>query len=196
MASTGTPTDDIDSLLERYLGLLDEYTKLRSSLTDLQSRIYQNIARANFSAERGVRYGQELYDQRMQSSRALVISNGDNNNTPNFKIVPRTGVDQDDEGDEEKEKSAEKPRDPLRWFGILTPMPLRQAQSQAAEAVEEIIPKLVSVSAEMADVEIRVRRARKKRAKAEAAAEKEQQEGQKGGTDEIVALPSSNEIMA
>lgn len=195
MASTGTPTDDIDSLLERYLGLLDEYTKLRSSLTDLQSRIYQNIARANFSAERGVRYGQDLYDQRMQSSRALVISNGDNN-TPNFKIVPRTGVDQDGEGDEEKERSAEKPRDPLRWFGILTPMPLRQAQSQAVEAVGEIIPKLVSVNAEMADVEIRVRRARKKRAKAEAAAEKEHQEGQKGGADETVALPSSNEIMA
>jgi hypothetical protein len=195
MASPGTPTDDIDTLLERYLGLLDEYTKLRSSLTDLQSRIYQNIARANFSAERGVRYGQDLYDQRMQSSRALVISNGDNN-TPSFKIVPRTGVDQDAGGDEEKEKSAERPRDPLRWFGILTPMPLRQAQSQAVEAVEEIIPKLVSVNAEMADVEIQVRRARKKRAKAEAAAEKEQQEGQKGGIDETVALPSSNEIMA
>lgn len=221
MTSSGTPvtdtgalTEHIDGLLERYLGLIDEYTKLRSSLSDLQSRVCQNIARANFSAERGVRYGQDLYDQRMQSLKRLVITEGDNS-TPIYNIVSLTDDAQEEtpvetkeakdkpsdgkatgenEVDDKKaEKNQTKPRDPLKWFGILTPMALRQAQTQAMEAVEQVIPRLVSVDAEMADVEIQVRRARKKRAKAEAAAEKEQevQRSEKAGTTEVAAaLPS------
>ena len=66
-------------------------------------------------------------------------------------------------------RSPSKPRsnDPIRWFGILTPLPLRQAQAHAIQAVEKLIPKLASVSAEMATVELAVRRLRKKRTKAE-----------------------------
>jgi len=183
---TGIPADDIDGLLQRYLGLLEDYTKLRASLTALQAIIYQDIARANFSAERGVRYGQDLYDERMQRSRDLNIIRGENG-TPIFEVTAqetRGNDSQEDmkheaneaDVDDEAEKEEEKPRksnDPLRWFGILTPMPLRQAQSRSIEAVEQIIPRLVSVDAEMADVEIRVRRARKRRAKAEAAAVKQ-----------------------
>ncbi len=48
---------------------------------------------------------------------------------------------------ESEEKGPTKARDPLRWFGLLTPMPLKQAQNQAVQAVEEIIPRLVSVNA-------------------------------------------------
>jgi coiled-coil domain-containing protein 115 len=58
-------------------------------------------------------------------------------------------------------------RDPLRMFGILTPQSLRMAQKEAIEMVEGIIPKLVSIDAEMKEVEIQVRRARKFRGKAE-----------------------------
>ena len=47
----------IDTLLERYLGLIDEYSQLREDLSRLQRGMFQDIARANFSAERGVRYG-------------------------------------------------------------------------------------------------------------------------------------------
>ncbi|KAB5558707.1 hypothetical protein GE09DRAFT_123152 [Coniochaeta sp. 2T2.1] len=185
---TGMPADDIDCLLERYLGLLDEYTKLRSALTALHTSIYQNIARANFSAERGIRYGRDLYDERMQASRSLTVTEREDG-TPVFVIgsyvqkEKETTVKEEEEscGDEETEKEddkqkAQEPKDPLRWFGILTPLPLRQAQSKSIEAVEEIIPKLVTVAAQMTDVEIRVRRARKKRAKAEAAAVKKEQQ--------------------
>ncbi|RKU44170.1 hypothetical protein DL546_006549 [Coniochaeta pulveracea] len=215
VTDVGALTEHIDSLLERYLSLLDEYTKLRASLSELQSRVYQNIARANFSAERGVRYGQDLYDQRMQSLKRLVIT-VDDNNTPSYKIVPVTVIVQEEtpvqtleptekpsdgttaEGidasnEKEEKKKTTRSRDPLKWFGILTPMPLRQAQSQAVEAVEQIIPRLASVDAEMVDVEIQVRRARKKRAKAEAAVEKAQEaQGlEKAGTHEAAAaLPS------
>lgn len=195
--------DTIDALLERYLGLVDQYTKLRAELTGLQAGVYQDLARANFSAERGIRYGQDFYDDRMQSLRRLsIIQDGgdeDNGSYPRFEVVPRISKDasegehegddksdvepeskvvkDDDEEGEKKDASeatvTQKPGDPLRWFGLLTPMPLRQAQGRAVRAVEEIIPKLASVDAEMSAVEIRVRRARKRRAKAEAAAEKE-----------------------
>lgn len=173
---------DIDLLLERYLTLVDEYIKLRSKLNQLQVSIYQNIARANFSADRGIRYGPDLYDERMQALRQLSIAAGEDN-VPSFEVgMWPAEVAEDDApdgkpADDEQEKPVQKPKDPLRWFGVLTPMPLRLAQKQAVEAVEEIVPKLVSVNAEMAEVEILVRRQKKHRAKAEAFAMKQSQEG-------------------
>lgn len=93
MAATARLSEDIDSLLEKYLQLLDQYTELRSQLGVAQSsvplsstfqipqasrltlnQIHQHIARANFSAERGIRYGEELYDARMQASRLCRIT--------------------------------------------------------------------------------------------------------------------------
>jgi hypothetical protein len=86
-------SEDIDSLLEQYLQLLDQYADLRSQLSVAQSsvplsptylrntaskltpnQIHQHIARANFSAERGIRYGEELYDARMRASRLCRIT--------------------------------------------------------------------------------------------------------------------------
>jgi len=66
-------------------------------------------------------------------------------------------------------KEGTKPKDSLRMFGILTPQALRLAQGGAIKMVEEIVPKLVQLDAEMKEVEIKIRRARKFRAKAEAA---------------------------
>ncbi|GJC95287.1 hypothetical protein CH63R_02776 [Colletotrichum higginsianum IMI 349063] len=210
-------TGHIDTLLERYLVLLDEYTTLRERLTRAQVGMYQNIARANFSAERGVRYGPDYYDERMRASRVLAVS-VDGRNVPRFEIVQpadavtepkamgtnearnpkdkgRSRSDADeapdyaageatfaDEVKDEKEANGEEVEktkkqkkgnsDPLRWFGILAPLPLRQAQTLSVHIVEDVIPRLVSVDAEMKDVEIEVRRARKRRAKTEAASKK------------------------
>ncbi|KAI1430844.1 hypothetical protein GGR50DRAFT_698591 [Xylaria sp. CBS 124048] len=216
--------DHIDGLLERYLHLLHEYTALREELTALQTGIYQNIARANFAAERGVRFGQDYYDERMQASRLLAISHPDQDDgagegVPCFTItnptaegsaadsqVPNPPSHHDEVGAEPTASNAsssssqtdtdaqskqdtaadkgtdaipKKPRDPLRWFGFFAPMALRQAQTQGIQAIERVIPRLASVSAEMAGVEIEVRRARKKRAKAEAAASKLAQQGER-----------------
>lgn len=172
----------IDSLLEHYLSLLDEHTRLRVQLSQLQSGVYQNIARANFSGERGMRYGEDHYDERMQASRLLTIDQGEKR-LPIFTIAERCleggepepepeqkGDDTDVKTPKKKEK---KNRNPLHWFGLFAPMPLRAAQTQSIQAVEDIIPRLATVNAEMLNVEIEVRRARKRRAKAEAAAEKE-----------------------
>jgi hypothetical protein len=76
---------------------------------------------------------------------------------------------EDEEKATDKGKGGTKPKDPLRMFGILTPQALRLAQGEAIKMVEEIVPKLVQVDAEMKEVEIKIRRARKFRAKAEAA---------------------------
>lgn len=180
---------DIDSLLQRYLLLLDEYTQLRAKLSELQTGLYQNLARANFSAAHGIRYGQDYYDDRMKATRRLdVESESSSEASPaTFRLVHTPPAKEDVPVDEEKagqEKEAPKeetkqqarkpPADPLRWFGILVPPSLRHAQSQAIQAVEDIVPRLATVSAEMASVEVEVRRARKRRAKAEAAVKKPQ----------------------
>ncbi|KAK2004922.1 hypothetical protein LX36DRAFT_239116 [Colletotrichum falcatum] len=212
-------TGHVDGLLERYLVLLDEYTVLRERLGKAQAGMYQNIARANFSAERGIRYGPDYYDERMRASRVLEIS-ADGRGVPRFQIKPADAVtpsttadmeveaetreaqgqkvegqapggadeaprDESEttsvdgvkgetqaEEDEKTTKHRKKSNDPLRWFGILAPLPLRQAQTLSIQAVQDIIPRLASVDAEMKDVEIEVRRARKRRAKAEAALKK------------------------
>ncbi|KAI8958800.1 hypothetical protein F5Y11DRAFT_335231 [Daldinia sp. FL1419] len=199
--------DHIDELLERYLHLLHEYTTLREQLSSLQTGIYQNIARANFAAERGMRFGQDYYDERMQASRKVVITSSGDQGTPAFAITSgsaeaepseepapseEVGTTADGESRREDEalessrkekKKEQRQKDPLRWFGLLTPMPLRQAQAQSIEAVEQVVPKLVSIDAQMAQVEIEVRRARKKRAKAEAAAVKQEQEKVNAGAE-------------
>lgn len=201
-AMASVDTGYIDQLLERYLALLDEYTTLRGSLSRVQSSVYQHLARANFSAERGFRFGADHYDERMQASRVVTIHHQDDGDftTPRFRVI-RVTDDTDVEAESKSPSSATsngagsppdqaqaqeegeseiktKPKirkggDPLRWYGILAPMPLRQAQSEAIKAVEDIIPRLATVNAEMESLEIAVRRARKKRAKAEAASSAE-----------------------
>lgn len=206
----------IDALLERYLALLDEYTTLRARLSQLQTGMFQQLARANFSAERGMRYGPDFYDERMQALRQVSIST--ERGLPIFTVShsSRARGDDDDSSrqqdpsqdptppapaEEEEAAAAEAPvgepvpagndkaegeagpkkqnaRDPLRWFGVLTPLSLRQTQACAAEAVDQVIPRLASLSAEMQDLEIQVRRARKKRAKERAAAARQQHEQQ------------------
>lgn len=209
--------EDIDSLLERYLHLLDRYTSLRTELSNLQTGMYQDLARANFSAERGMRFGQDFYDDRMQASTTVRISM-DDRGVPTFtptkegkeravpspetntkghetraekeiegvedgkkeeNLVDRAGpVEEPEAGEQQETSKPSKPprsRDPLQWFGLLTPMPLRQAQGRSIQLIEQVIPKLVSVNAEMNQVEIQVRRARKKRAKAAATVEKEKE---------------------
>ncbi|KAG5925111.1 hypothetical protein E4U42_004477 [Claviceps africana] len=203
----------IDGLLERHLALLDRYTDLRGRLSRLHASAMQDIARANFEAQRGRRFGRDQYDGRMRASRRVVVGR----EPGGFCVVRVVGRDDDERGDEEdgdegeeeeeeeeeeedgrekrdgrkvddetkeerkddddtaddetrneKTKHDDTPKhnhDPLRWFGILAPPPLRSAQAHAVEAVEHVIPQLVSVAAEMQHLEIEVRRARKRRDK-------------------------------
>lgn len=179
--------DRIDELLERYLELVDEYSRLREDLSRLTRGIYHDIARANFSADRGIRYGQDHYDDRMQATRRLDISVDDKIQVSSFNVVDfvepeptpepeaqAAAAKEDVSGapQEEHTSKTEHPtktkiisKDPLRWFGVFSPPTLRNAQSQSVESVKTIIPRLASVNAEMLSLEIEVRRAKKKRAK-------------------------------
>lgn len=214
-------SDTTDALLERYLALLDEYTTLRARLSQIQTGMFQHLARANFSAERGMRYGPDFYDERMQALRQVSITTtegrlpiftvshssraeGDSSSSSSRQQNQNPPPDPTPPAEEEREAAAaaeaplgEQPvpagndtaeseaglkkqsaRDPLRWFGVLTPLSLRQTQACATEAVDQVIPRLTSLSAEMQDLEIQVRRARKKRAKERAAAARQQHEQQ------------------
>ncbi|KAG6365088.1 hypothetical protein INS49_006694 [Diaporthe citri] len=200
--------DTIDVLLERYLALLDEYTTLRARLSQLQTGMFQHLARANFSAERGMRYGPDFYDERMQALRQVSIST--QGGLPVFTVSHSSRARGDGDGDDSRQNPAPDPappaeeeeaaaaeseagpkkqnaRDPLRWFGVLTPLSLRQTQACAAEAVDHVVPRLASLSAEMQDLEIQVRRARKKRAKERAAAARQQHEHQQAVAGEELA---------
>ncbi|KAG6243808.1 hypothetical protein E4U24_005320 [Claviceps purpurea] len=235
--------DQIDLLLQRHLILLDQYTHLRAHLSRLQSSTFQDLARANFSAPRGQRFGKDQYDERMRASRRVRLRGGepvefcvvrtedddgyeeekdagdgkggddtkreedtqrqnkrgedgkggrDGNGREDLKEEKNTEGGEDEKGTAEDANDAEngedktprsrKPQnDPLRWFGLLTPTPLRAAQGHATQTVEEVIPRLASIMAEMQHVEIEVRRARKRRAKAEAKAEAEAKTGEDSG---------------
>ena len=92
----------IDTLLERYLTLLDEYMALRAELSRLQTACFQHLARANFAAERGVRYGADFYDQRMRAVRTVAIADvtgTDPSGPAEYRVVKvqREEADEEDE---------------------------------------------------------------------------------------------------
>lgn len=178
----------IDELLERYLELVDEYSRLREDLSRLTRGVYHDIARANFSTDRGMRYGQDHYDDRMQATRRLDISVNGKIQVPSFSIVdfadPEPTEDPEgktetangdvaedsaeelkSEADKTKKNISKTSKDPLRWFGVFSPPALRSAQGQSVDAIKTIIPRLATVNAEMLSLEIEVRRAKKKRTK-------------------------------
>ncbi|OAA71381.1 hypothetical protein ISF_01932 [Cordyceps fumosorosea ARSEF 2679] len=162
----------IDELLERYLGLMDEYAALRAALAGSHQRTLHALARARFTGDRGARFGPDQYDDRMRASRRVAVVGSQ---PASFSVVEEEAVEEEgggtaaeggaqDEEDAERKKRAAK--NPLRWFGVLVPQALRDAQTEAVRTVEDVVPRLASVQAEMAHVEIEVRRARKRRAKA------------------------------
>jgi coiled-coil domain-containing protein 115 len=169
----------IDSLLERYLELLDQYTKLTKMLNDHQKGMYQSLARANFSAERGMRYGPDFFDERSEASRVVAVRTSDED-VPSYALVSaaellNVGNDADtSKGNFGVSKEGHRrPRDPLTWFGLMSPSTLRTAQIEAVLAVE-VVPKLANVVEEMKSLEKQVRRARKKRMKAASEVSREQ----------------------
>lgn len=101
-------------------------------------------------------------------------------------LTPKSKPGQTETAEDDHESASEtrseppltKSKDPLRWFGILGPPSLRQAQSSASALVETIV-KLSSIDAEMKDMEIEIRRARKRKVKIEGKAGKAVPNGKK-----------------
>ncbi|KAK4869807.1 hypothetical protein LT330_005531 [Penicillium expansum] len=68
----------LDTLLEKYLHLLDRQQKLHSSLAERLSSGFFSLAQANFSSPPGRRYGPDYYDGRMKATRKISIQSEPN----------------------------------------------------------------------------------------------------------------------
>ncbi|OQE37260.1 hypothetical protein PENCOP_c010G06664 [Penicillium coprophilum] len=71
----------LDTLLEKYLHLLDRQQKLHSSLAEQLSSGFFALAQANFSSP-GRRYGPDYYDDRMKATRKIAIQTERNTENP------------------------------------------------------------------------------------------------------------------
>jgi hypothetical protein len=119
--------------------------------------------------------GTDVFEVSMMDKEGSAASEGmHKENTEEETGIPadadglKEKVEEEDKPKGDAEEKGRRPKDPIRMFGILTPQALRLAQGGAIRMVEEIVPELVSVDAEMKEVEIKIRRARKQRTKAEA----------------------------
>ncbi|KAI0999421.1 hypothetical protein K3495_g8774 [Podosphaera aphanis] len=184
-------SQEIDRLFELYLNLVHQYDVLRKSLNELHSTTQYNIARANFKAARGMRYGEELYDARMQATKRCHLTLQRENDTAAFTVsildtqvvlpcsqddgyvgIPNETADGEPQESISKEKcnggnkSENSPsRNPMNMFGILVPKELRLAQEASIKIVQDIIPYILTLDAEMKQLEIKIRRERKQRIK-------------------------------
>ncbi|EKD17614.1 uncharacterized protein L3040_006736 [Drepanopeziza brunnea f. sp. 'multigermtubi'] len=203
-SSSQALSDEIESLLAEYLSLLNTYTTLRAELTTAQSSIYQNLARANFHAERGVRYGQDCYDERaMQPGCTCRVAAEEGGTRQGLALEMVTALhvgvatdaseadddDDDDDGElkgEERQKGGrERVSDPIRMFGFTVPNALRVTQVEARRMVE-LVPQILNVDAKMKEVEIDIRRAKKRRGKLEGESKKISVEAGLGGREGAV----------
>ncbi|KAL1963761.1 hypothetical protein VTN77DRAFT_7827 [Rasamsonia byssochlamydoides] len=63
----------LDSLLERYLNLLDRHQTLQKEIGKQLSSGFFSLAHANYCSPPGRRYGEDYYDQRMKATRRLLL---------------------------------------------------------------------------------------------------------------------------
>ncbi|KAH6664870.1 hypothetical protein B0J14DRAFT_493083 [Halenospora varia] len=170
-------SEEIDSLLAKYLELLNKYTSQRTALSETFSSLSQNIARANFHSKSGQQYGSDSYDQRMQAIRTVAVTrlkSESGTGTEGAAVYTVSTVAADTNGsDGEKESQngdAKKvaKKDPILMFGIFSPPELKAAQTNAIGMAEDIIPQLLTIDEEMKDLEIKIRRAKKYCAKEQA----------------------------
>lgn len=228
----------LDALLEIYLSRLDSYQQLRNELSKNFAAGFISLAHANHTSQMGSgrRYGEEGYDERMKTSRRVVIRANDGDED----LASPSGIDDEGRGRPEAEPTPEstlweivsvssseadsaaavttrtrtetelgaldhssespppdsattlvsseatsttstsanlparppktqstdssrrprKPVNPLHWYGVLVPPSLRAAQSSFACAVEDQIPRLLTLQAEMENLETQIRRLR------------------------------------
>ncbi|KJK67717.1 hypothetical protein P875_00109046 [Aspergillus parasiticus SU-1] len=63
--------ESLDTLLERYLHLLDRHQKLQAELATTLSSGFLSLAQANYTCPPGRRYGADYYDERMKATRKV-----------------------------------------------------------------------------------------------------------------------------
>ncbi|KAJ9653240.1 hypothetical protein H2198_007543 [Neophaeococcomyces mojaviensis] len=81
-------TRKLDTLLEKYLELLDQYTALREELSKTFSAGFFSLAQAQRASTLGAgrRYGEECYDERMKAQRRVGVSEDETDEHHVFKV--------------------------------------------------------------------------------------------------------------
>lgn len=143
-------SDHLDTLMLSYLDALDTYQSLRASLSAHFTAGFLALAQARFHSASQQRFGADCYDERMKALHGVLITTTDSD----------TDSDGGGGGVVFAHRSMETGPDPLRWFGILVPRALREAQCEFSAAVVADVGALVTAAARVAEMEVRVRRAR------------------------------------
>ncbi|KAE8360715.1 hypothetical protein BDV27DRAFT_134040 [Aspergillus caelatus] len=71
VVDTSDLLQSLDTLLERYLHLLDRHQKLQAELATTLSSGFLSLAQANYTCPPGRRYGADYYDERMKATRMV-----------------------------------------------------------------------------------------------------------------------------
>ncbi|KAG0637906.1 hypothetical protein HOY80DRAFT_970267 [Tuber brumale] len=158
-------SDHLDQLYLTYLDTVDTYQTLRASLATHFSKGFLTLAQANYnSTSGGRRYGTDFYDERMTAIRGVGVGGGvfeckllefekeeeEEEQKEETKDTDREGSEMDTLENPKEQTPAIDPRDPIRWFGILVPPALRQAQSEFTLSVQTIIPQLTTTISKLA----------------------------------------------
>lgn len=156
-------SDHLDQLYLTYLDTIDTYQSLRTSLATHFSTGFLTLAQANYnSTSGGRRYGADFYDERMTAIRGVEVGDGvfecklfelekkEEEQSKEIKDTDQEASESDAPEKPEEQTPTIDPRDPIRWFGILVPPALRQAQSEFTLSVQTIIPQLTTTIAKLA----------------------------------------------
>ncbi|KAJ5613534.1 hypothetical protein N7528_007188 [Penicillium herquei] len=141
----------LDTLLERYLHLLDRQQQMQSELAKEMSSGFLSLAHANYLCPPGRRYGADYYDERMKANQRMHVG-------PPFIILPSYLQPERPKVLIGRGKKKEQPKkfqsdDPIYWFGVLVPSSLRTAQKAFTEGIQRQVPELAAVTVEMRGLE-------------------------------------------
>ena len=93
----------------------------------------------------------------VEATSSLTAKNKDDTDDNNSPISPK-----EQQPNEEMKDGGKFHRDPLQWYGLLIPPPLRSSQVNFKEVVHNLVPTIVNVMMEIKEVEIDIRRTRKR----------------------------------
>lgn len=136
-----------------------------SHTSDTSKQIF-NIAQVTLDGEDEPEKGTDK-DTTTETEDAPTPEDQANTESKTEATTPPTSDSETDAASSEKAQSKSKPKaksrssDPLRWYGILVPPSLRNAQKSFTEAVEDDLPGLASVVLDMQTVEKEIGRVRR-----------------------------------
>jgi hypothetical protein len=181
--------DQLDALWEKHLILLDSYHQAQQQIASHFSRGFFDLAQATFKSTTRVRYGQEytphlaLKVNDTPSPSTKPSDKGATEKSPVFneesdkkdqedKPEEQGQNDKPDESKkedkpEDKEKTLNKVRDPLHWYGILVPPSLRSSQKSFNFAIHSPVIDAANSAQALHRVDMDIRKLRKDIKKAE-----------------------------